>query len=349
MLPAWLNAWLRPLSALKPFCLAIPSVMPVTAGTIAALASDCATCENVTAQKFCEIRMIADASTTQMPGITTHIRLLRLASMKPPIGVGTSMPPTLPIVIAVPISPVAQPRSWRKTPTKGPMPDCMSAMKKLRANRGQIRDEEGDRDVIDTKTWSQPGCGGWDMILSANRSGADESLTSADRVGSRFRPVGGACGHRRQFPIDVGSFLSGVRHAPLDLRNLRRAISGWRKSANVLSDLRGRTAIRRLERTDFPHARGALGTSPHGLARRSRPDRPRTRAKLCHRPARAAGAARGRLADVGLRPAGDAGGDRACAVTRRPEGDRDLASALLWRARRLERGVWRGAGLFARR
>src|SRR3954451_7964238 len=151
MLPAWLNAWLRPLSALKPFCLAMPSVMPVTAGTIAALASDCATCENVTAQKFCEIRMIADASTTQMPGITTHMRLLRLASMKPPIGVVISMPATLPIVIAVPINPLAQPRSWRKTPTKGPMPDCMSAMKKLRANRGQIRDEEGDRDVIDTK------------------------------------------------------------------------------------------------------------------------------------------------------------------------------------------------------
>ena len=80
MLPAWLNAWLRPLSALKPFCLAMPSVMPVTAGTIAALASDCATCENVTAQKFCEIRMIADASTTQMPGMTTHRRLLRLAN-----------------------------------------------------------------------------------------------------------------------------------------------------------------------------------------------------------------------------------------------------------------------------
>lgn len=57
------------------------------------------------------------------------------------------MPATLPIVLAVPISPVAQPRSWRKTPTNGPMPDCMSAMKKLSANRGQIRDV-GGRDVI---------------------------------------------------------------------------------------------------------------------------------------------------------------------------------------------------------
>lgn len=111
MLPAWLKAWLRPFSALKPFCLAMPSVMPVTAGTIAALASDCATCENVTAQKFCDSRMIAEARTTQMPGMTTHIRLLRLESMKPPIGVVTSMPATLPTVSAVPISPLAQPRS----------------------------------------------------------------------------------------------------------------------------------------------------------------------------------------------------------------------------------------------
>ncbi|MGY4367522.1 CBS-domain-containing membrane protein [Bradyrhizobium sp. LB1.3] len=43
--------------------------------------------------------------------MTTHRRLLRLESMNPPIGVVTSMPATLPIVIAVPISPLAQPRS----------------------------------------------------------------------------------------------------------------------------------------------------------------------------------------------------------------------------------------------
>src|SRR5207249_4665685 len=118
----------------------------------------------------------------QMPGMTTHSRLLRLASMKPPIGVVISMPATLPTVIAVPISPLAQPRSWRKTPTNGPMPDCMSAMKKLRANRGQIRDEEGIRDVIYTKTWSQPGFGRWNVFLLANRSGVDKSVTGADRV-----------------------------------------------------------------------------------------------------------------------------------------------------------------------
>jgi len=51
MLPAWLKAWLRPFCRLKPFCLTMPSVIPVTAGTIAALASDCAIWEAVTAQK----------------------------------------------------------------------------------------------------------------------------------------------------------------------------------------------------------------------------------------------------------------------------------------------------------
>jgi hypothetical protein len=51
--------------------------------------------------------------------------------------------------MAVPINPLAQPRCWRNTPTNGPMPDCMSAMKKLSANSGQMRGGEG-RDVIET-------------------------------------------------------------------------------------------------------------------------------------------------------------------------------------------------------
>src|SRR4051794_37143712 len=151
--------------------------MPVPAGTIAALASDCATWEKVTAQKFCEIRMIADASTTQMPGMTTQSRLLRLESMKPPIGVVTSMPATLPIVMAGPINPLAQPRSWRNTPTKGPMPDCISAMKKLTAKRGQRRDEEG-RDVIKMLKVMLPS--EWSLLrrrLAASCAGTDENLT----------------------------------------------------------------------------------------------------------------------------------------------------------------------------
>ena len=48
------------------------------------------------------------------------------------------------------------------------------------------------------------------------------------------------------------------------------------------------------------------------------------------------------LRDVGLHPAGHARGGGACPLARRPEGDCGFASALLWRGRRLERGVrWR--------
>ncbi len=44
-----------------------------------------------------------------------------------------SIPATPPTVITVPMGPVAQPRCWRKTPRKGPIPACMSAIKKLSA------------------------------------------------------------------------------------------------------------------------------------------------------------------------------------------------------------------------
>ena len=71
------------------------------------------------------------------------------------------------------------------------------------------------------------------------------------------------------------------------------------------------------------------------------------RAVFRDRPARAVAARGGWLRDVGLRSARDARGDRLRQVARRPEGDRDLASALLWRGCRLERGVRRRAGLSA--
>jgi hypothetical protein len=55
------------------------------------------------------------------------------------------MPATLPSVMAVPIKPLAQPCDCRKTPTNGPMPDCMSAMKKFNASSGQSGAGFGDR------------------------------------------------------------------------------------------------------------------------------------------------------------------------------------------------------------
>src|SRR6516164_828447 len=107
MLPAWLKAWLRPFCRLKPRCPTMPSVMPVTAGTIAAPAIEVATCEAATAQKFCEARMMEEAATTAIPGTITQARLCRDVSMKPPTGVAISMPATLPMAMAVPIMPLA--------------------------------------------------------------------------------------------------------------------------------------------------------------------------------------------------------------------------------------------------
>jgi len=60
--------------------------------------------------------MILSARSTQIPGMTTHMRLSRLESMKPPIGVAISMPATLPIVIAVPISPLGPPTLLQEDP-----------------------------------------------------------------------------------------------------------------------------------------------------------------------------------------------------------------------------------------
>jgi hypothetical protein len=126
----------------------MPSVMPVTAGTIAALATEVATCDAATAQKPCDSRMITEADTTAMPGTMTQARLLFVASMKPPIGVMTSMPATLPSVMADPIRPLAQPCDCRNTPTNGPIPDCMSAMKKFNASSGQSRIGSAGRAVF---------------------------------------------------------------------------------------------------------------------------------------------------------------------------------------------------------
>ena len=74
MLPAWLNAWLRPFCALKPFCRTTPSVIPATAGPIAAPAIAVATWLTVTTAQACDHRIRKDASTVQMPVTTTTSR-----------------------------------------------------------------------------------------------------------------------------------------------------------------------------------------------------------------------------------------------------------------------------------
>ena len=49
----------------------MPSVMALTAGTMAAPAIAVATCEVATSQNSCESSTIAEAATVQMPGMIT--------------------------------------------------------------------------------------------------------------------------------------------------------------------------------------------------------------------------------------------------------------------------------------
>ncbi len=74
MLPAWFQAWLRPFCALNPFWRTMPSVMPVTAGPIAAPAIAVATWLTVTTSPACENRIRNDAITVQMPVTMTISR-----------------------------------------------------------------------------------------------------------------------------------------------------------------------------------------------------------------------------------------------------------------------------------
>src|ERR1700722_2558542 len=115
----------------------MPRVIPVTAGPIVAPAIAVATCERVTGQNACESRMVAEARTVQAPGITTNQRLLFDASTQAPAGVDIKTPATPPAVMTEPIQPLCQPWARSHTPRKGPIPACMSAMKKLSARRAR--------------------------------------------------------------------------------------------------------------------------------------------------------------------------------------------------------------------
>ena len=66
----------------------MPSVMPETAGPIAAPATAVATWDSVTSQKLCERKTIPDAITVQMPGPRTgHLRQGYRARVKRWLGV----------------------------------------------------------------------------------------------------------------------------------------------------------------------------------------------------------------------------------------------------------------------
>jgi hypothetical protein len=117
--------------------------MPDTAGPIAAPAIAVETCDSVTSQKLCESRTMPDAITVQMPGMMMQSFLCLRASTSAPAGVVIIMPATPPTVITVPISPLSQPCASRNTPRNGPMPACMSAMKKFSDSSGRMPLELG--------------------------------------------------------------------------------------------------------------------------------------------------------------------------------------------------------------
>ncbi len=119
--------------------------MPDTAGPIAAPAIAVATCESVTNQKLCESKTMPDAISVQMPGMMMQSFLCLVASTSAPAGVVISIPATPPTVITVPISPLSQPCANRNTPRNGPMPACMSAMKKFSDSSGRMPLEVGSR------------------------------------------------------------------------------------------------------------------------------------------------------------------------------------------------------------
>jgi Acyl-CoA dehydrogenase, C-terminal domain len=67
--------------------------------------------------------------------------LREVASTSAPAGAVIAMPAMPPMVITEPISPLFQPCARRKTPRNGPMPACMSAMKKFSASSGRMARE----------------------------------------------------------------------------------------------------------------------------------------------------------------------------------------------------------------
>ena len=91
----------------------MPSVMPLTAGPMAAPAMAEAICEADTSTNDCESRMTADASTVQMPGTITYSRLRDEPSISAPAGAVTAIPAIPPMLITLPMRPLCQPCAMR--------------------------------------------------------------------------------------------------------------------------------------------------------------------------------------------------------------------------------------------
>src|ERR1700722_16433280 len=162
--------------------------MPDTAGPIAAPAIAVATCDIVPSQKFCEIRIRPDAVTVQIPGMITYSFLRLVASTNAPAGVVISMPATPPTVITVPINPLCQPCASRKTPRNGPMPACMSAMKKFSDSNGQRRFGAGLLEACVTLRSDRSGAAivPWDLEFRYQRDSGDHERRACDAARTQF-------------------------------------------------------------------------------------------------------------------------------------------------------------------
>src|ERR1700761_5832265 len=143
------------------------------------------------------------------------------------------MPATPPTVITVPIGPLVQPCASKNTPRNGPMPDCMSAMKKFSASNGQTLLEASLESPLGVSSDcslepSARKASSFDGGVNPKRSIAtigDASLTPGNRLGSRqwpltgWQPVGSmpaavaAGAARNQAPAEFRSAAAAARPA----------------------------------------------------------------------------------------------------------------------------------------
>jgi hypothetical protein len=91
-------------------------------------------CEAPITHGRCETSTRPEAARLMRPATAIQPRLREVASTMAPHGPVAIMPATAPTLITVPIAPARQPCASKRTPRNGPMPACMSAMKKLSAS-----------------------------------------------------------------------------------------------------------------------------------------------------------------------------------------------------------------------
>jgi hypothetical protein len=95
-----------------------PSVIPITAGPIAAPAIALAACAEATTQTCCETKINPEAATVNSPARITHARLRVVASITAPAGTAASSPAIRPTVVTAPIRAGRPPATQQQDPQK---------------------------------------------------------------------------------------------------------------------------------------------------------------------------------------------------------------------------------------